>query len=63
MLIGIGPERAVYLFGFAKNEWENISNAELLTLREIAAAFLKAGKGELANALAEGTLIEVQKWR
>ncbi len=60
MLIGIGPERAVYLFGFAKNERENISNAELLTLREIAGAFLKASKGELANALAEGTLIEVQ---
>src|SRR5690242_9601408 len=42
MLIGFGTNRAVYLFGFAKNEHENIENDELLTLREIAAGFLDA---------------------
>ena len=40
MLIGFGTDRAVYLFAFAKNEREDISNGELLSLREIAATFL-----------------------
>jgi hypothetical protein len=60
MLIGLSADRAVYLFGFAKNERENISNSELLTLREIATILLKASKAEIARALADGTLIEVQ---
>lgn len=59
MLIGFGPDRAVYLFAFAKNERENISNGELLSLREIAATFLKASKEEIAKALTDGNLIEV----
>jgi len=59
MLIGFGSDRAVYLFAFAKNERENISNGELLTLREIAASFLNASKEEIARALNDGTLIEV----
>jgi hypothetical protein len=53
MLIGLSADRAVYLFGFAKNERENISNSELLTLREIAAIFLKASKTELGRWLTE----------
>jgi hypothetical protein len=60
MLIGLGADRAIYLFGFAKNERENISNSELLTLREITANFLGASKAEIAKALTDGTLIEVQ---
>jgi hypothetical protein len=59
MLIGFGPDRAVFLYGFAKNERENISNAELLSLREIAATFLNAPKDQIARALKDGTLIEV----
>jgi hypothetical protein len=59
MLIGFGSDRAVYLFAFAKNERENISNGELLSLREIAASFLDASKGKLDQALSDGTLIEV----
>jgi hypothetical protein len=59
MLIGFGSDRAVYLFAFAKNERENISNGELLTLREIAGSFLSASKEELVKALNDGTLIEV----
>jgi hypothetical protein len=44
LLIGFGSHRSVFLFGFAKNERENIEDAELelKTLREIAATFLKA---------------------
>jgi len=59
MLIGFGSDRAVYLFAFAKNERENISNSELLTLREIAASLLGASKEEISKALNDGTLIEV----
>jgi hypothetical protein len=60
LLIGFGPERSVFLFGFAKNERENIEDKELKTLREIAATFLKAGEDRIAQALKDGTLIEVQ---
>lgn len=60
MLIGFGSDRAVYLFAFAKNERENISNGELLSLREIAASFLNAGQEQIAQALTDGTLIEVK---
>lgn len=60
MLIGFGPDRAVYLFAFAKNERENISNGELLSLREIANSFLGATKEKIDQALSDGTLIEVR---
>jgi hypothetical protein len=60
MLIAFGSDRAVFLFGFAKNERENISNTELLTMREIAGIFLKANNTQITRALADGTLIEVQ---
>jgi hypothetical protein len=48
------------LFGFAKNERENIEDAQLKTLREIAATFLKADDGIIDRALKDGTLIEVE---
>ncbi len=57
MLIGFGSDRAVYLFAWAKNERENINNAELLTLREIAAWLLNASKDKIANELASGNFI------
>jgi len=59
MLIGFSPDRAIYLFAFAKNERENIAHGELLTLREIAATFLNATTEKIARALEDGTLIEV----
>jgi hypothetical protein len=60
MLIGFGSDRAVFLFAFAKNERENISDAELMTLREIAGSFLNASTEKIAQALNDGALIEVQ---
>jgi hypothetical protein len=42
LLVAFGPHRAVFLYGFAKNERENIRDAELMTLREIARTFLNA---------------------
>ena len=60
LLVGFGSHRSVFLFGFAKNERENIEEAELKTLREIAGSFLKANDEQIAQALKDGTLIEVQ---
>jgi hypothetical protein len=60
MIIGIRSDRAIFLFAFAKNERENIDKAELMTLREIVASFLNAGDKTIAQALQDGTLIEVQ---
>lgn len=61
LLIGFGSERSIFLFGFAKSERENIDDAELTTLREIAASFLTAGNAKIEQALSDGTLIEVRK--
>jgi hypothetical protein len=60
LLIGFGSERSVFLFGFAKNERENIDDAELATLREIAASFLTASNAKIERALSDGILIEVK---
>jgi hypothetical protein len=55
------PRRApCFLYGFAKNERENIDNDELATLREIAAAWLTADPAQIERAIAEGTLQEVE---
>jgi hypothetical protein len=35
MLIGMRSDRAIFLFGFAKNERENIDDDQLKTLRDI----------------------------
>ena len=50
--------RAVFLYGFAKNERENIEDDELTTLREIAAGWLEAGDEHLENAIRKGFLQE-----
>ena len=60
MIIGIRSDRAIFLFAFAKNERENIDKAELMTLREIVVSFLNADDKTIAQALKDGTLIEVQ---
>lgn len=52
--------RAVFLYGFAKNERENIDSDELATLREIAAAWLSADTGQIERAAAEGVLQELE---
>ena len=59
LLVGFGSHRSIFLFGFAKNERENIEDAELKTLREIANSFLKANDAAIEQALRHGVLIEV----
>jgi hypothetical protein len=52
--------RAVFLFGFAKNELDNIEDDQLATLRETAALWLAADAQKIAAAMKGGLLIEVQ---
>lgn len=52
-------DRAVFLYGFAKSQRENIGDDELRTLREIGAAWLAADARRLAGAIKEGVLQEV----
>jgi hypothetical protein len=53
--------RAVFLYGFAKNDRENIEADELVTLKEIAAAWLAADDSKILRAVAEGLLQEVDR--
>lgn len=52
-------ERTVFLYGFAKNERENIEDDELATLRDIAAGWLEADDKGLERALDMGFLQEI----
>lgn len=50
--------RAVFLYGFAKSDRDNIEDDELATLKEIAAAWLEADTERLHHALQEGVFQE-----
>ena len=52
-------QRAVFLYGFAKSERENISDDEFQTLREIGATWLAADARQIARAIEENALQEV----
>jgi len=49
MLIGIRSDRAIFLFGFAKNERENIDDDQHKTLREIIASWFAADDAKIAK--------------
>jgi len=51
--------RAVFLYGFAKSERDNIEEDDLETLREIGEAWLEAEEKQLEHAIKEGLLKEV----
>lgn len=52
-------DRAVFLYGFAKNERENISSDELAVLKQVAAMWLSADEARVALGLTEGEIQEV----
>ncbi|MBS4168121.1 hypothetical protein PARA125_000753 [Parachlamydia sp. AcF125] len=52
-------KRAVFLYGFAKNERENIDSNELISLKELASAWIKANDQELNRSLSNSLLKEV----
>ncbi|TPQ31361.1 hypothetical protein C2U70_24235 [Bradyrhizobium guangdongense] len=61
MLIALrSSRRAIFLFGFAKNETDNIDATQLKTLREAASLWLNADDRYITRAVEEGLLIEVQ---
>jgi hypothetical protein len=51
---------AVFLYGFAKNERENIEPDELEDLRLIAAHFLAANEAGLARIVDQDDLTEIK---
>jgi hypothetical protein len=51
--------RSVFVFGFAKNERDNIDADELATARDIARSWLNASEDGLALALAKGLIQEI----
>jgi len=52
--------RAVFLFGFAKSELDNIDDDQLATLRETSALWLAANAQKIEQANKDGLLIEVR---
>jgi hypothetical protein len=52
-------DRWFFLYGFGKNERDNIAAAELRVLREVASELLGLDDRELAQALGSGALVEV----
>ena len=51
--------RAVFLFGFAKNERDNISARQLADLKAAASDVLKRSADQIAEDIAAGRLQEV----
>lgn len=52
-------DRAVFMYGIAKNERDNIDADELATLREIGTTWLEAKTEQLELAITEGLLKEI----
>jgi hypothetical protein len=52
-------DRAVYFYGFAKSDRENLSQNELMTARKVAADFLATDADGLARAIEEDEIEEV----
>jgi hypothetical protein len=52
-------ERAVFLFGFAKNEMDNIDDDELATLLEVTSYWLAANDTRIRQAVTDKELSEI----
>jgi hypothetical protein len=52
--------RAVFLYGFAKSDQDNIRDDQLEALRIIGADLLRAGPEHIEMMIADGRLMEVQ---
>lgn len=53
-------DRAFFVYGFAKNERDNIEDSELQTLRDIAAELLGQDDAALDAAVGKGALQEIE---
>jgi hypothetical protein len=54
-------ERAFFLYGFARNERENIGNSELQTFKDIAAGFMACDDTALHEAVSKGAIHEIHE--
>lgn len=52
-------DRAFFVYGYTKNERDNIDGRELQALRRLAVIYLSFDTGQLDKALTDGNLIEV----
>ena len=52
-------DRSIFVYAFAKNMRDNISDAELADLKDLAALFLGYSSEEIDRAVAAGELLEV----
>ena len=52
-------ERAFFVYGFAKNERDNISGAELTELKNLAAVMLNLSDAQLKKLVENGVYMEV----
>jgi hypothetical protein len=53
-------DRLIFLYGFAKNERENIDEDELNLLKKLCRDYLSLSLSELENAITMGILIELE---
>ena len=53
-------DRWVFMFGFAKNERDNIDDDELKLMKDLAAVFLAMNEQMLKRATAAGELVEMR---
>jgi hypothetical protein len=60
ILVYRSGDRAIYVYGFAKNVQANISDEDLADLRLLAKRVLAYTPAELSRAVADGTFLEVK---
>lgn len=53
-------DRWIFVFGFAKNERDNIDAKELRALQTTAEALLALNDGQIASAIEDGALLEIR---
>jgi len=53
-------ERWVFMFGFAKNERDNIDDDELKLIKRLAATLLSLSESDVHKALTDGELLEIK---
>ncbi len=53
-------DRAIFFYGFAKSEMENITKDQLATAREFAAKWLPLSDAQIRQAITEGELQEIK---
>jgi hypothetical protein len=59
LIVYRASERSVFVYGFAKNERDNIGDKEQQYWRRVAGALLGMDEAEIANAVSAGELMEI----